>query len=622
MDNFLLEAVTRELSERREPSGGEGGLRIVGRRLAAVRQLASGGLLLILEQDPPFLSNGRSILVIETSPGRERLHLARAPLATLRSGPTGFAASAAHALRGTLLTEIRKDPSERAVELIFGMEGRIVAELIERASNILLLDGRGIVLACARRLESAFRRAEIGRPYEKPVRPPSDGRHAGVFEATEELVGRIAEEAGRESRPLSSALREALIGLPAVVAGDIERLQQLGEAPFVALRRWLEALRSGVFRPTLYSRGEPEALPLDRFPAANDLFALPIELAAPLPELVATSLETVNEAAEALYRLKGRALDFVRRREGWAAILRREASRLARLRCHLRADLQNLDPPGVSRRQAEAILAGLSRARREGDYVVVPDPYCEPGHESEVRVKIDPARSLQDNGAALFRKEAKAGRARVIISKRLALVGEREAALESFSAELSAVRDPEALARTESAASHLGLVLAPQPRLSRVKPPKGERAAAEASVAPSPPRLAGIRRYVSSDGFEILVGKSGRENQRLTFQMAAAEDFWLHAAGVAGAHVVVRNPARFRALPERTLREAARLAALYSGASRQAGPSRSGRGKVEVHISRRKHVRKARGAPAGTVLLRRFTSMLVEPGEPPVAEEI
>jgi hypothetical protein len=65
-----------------------------------------------------------------------------------------------------------------------------------------------------------------------------------------------------------------------------------------------------------------------------------------------------------------------------------------------------------------------------------------------------------------------------------------------------------------------------------------------------PPRLEGVRMVTSRDGWTILVGKSGRENDRLTFKIAAPEDFWLHARGAAGAHVVVRNPDRRATPPE------------------------------------------------------------------------
>ena len=141
----------------------------------------------------------------------------------------------------------------------------------------------------------------------------------------------------------------------------------------------------------------------------------------------------------------------------------------------------------------------------------------------------------------------------------------------------------------------LGIVHAPPPK--RGAPRTGARA--------TPAR---VRRFTSPDGLAILVGKSGEENDTLTFRVASPDDFWLHAAGHPGAHVVVRNPQRLKTLPEATLRVAAQAAAFFSGA-REAG-------KAEVHYTQRRHVHKRKGGPAGQVLLRRFRSIQVVPKAP------
>ena len=82
----------------------------------------------------------------------------------------------------------------------------------------------------------------------------------------------------------------------------------------------------------------------------------------------------------------------------------------------------------------------------------------------------------------------------------------------------------------------------------------------------------------------------------------------LHALGVPGAHVVVRNPERERALPEATLRQAATLAAWFSDAREQTA--------ADVQWTRRRFVRRARGRPPGTVLVKRAQTLRVVPREP------
>jgi predicted ribosome quality control (RQC) complex YloA/Tae2 family protein len=114
------------------------------------------------------------------------------------------------------------------------------------------------------------------------------------------------------------------------------------------------------------------------------------------------------------------------------------------------------------------------------------------------------------------------------------------------------------------------------------------------------------RRFVSPDGFEVLVGRTARDNDALTFHIASQRDFWLHVAGCSGSHVIVRNPEGLESLPRETLRFAAALAARHSKA-REAG-------QVSVHVALVKDVSKPRGVPAGQVALKRYRSVRVSAG--------
>jgi predicted ribosome quality control (RQC) complex YloA/Tae2 family protein len=108
------------------------------------------------------------------------------------------------------------------------------------------------------------------------------------------------------------------------------------------------------------------------------------------------------------------------------------------------------------------------------------------------------------------------------------------------------------------------------------------------------------------DGYEILVGKSARENDELSFRIARPRDLWLHASGYAGSHVVIRLPEGEDDAPRPVIERAAELAAWHSKA-------REARGKVVVHLCRAEDLRKRRGAPAGQVELRRSETVRVYP---------
>lgn len=331
----------------------------------------------------------------------------------------------------------------------------------------------------------------------------------------------------------------------------------------------------------------------------NDLALLPDPPQSPAPEPAGAGspvhlirFSSPSEAAAAVFEPLERWREFEAERERHRARARKEAARLRGLLTRLEEDRLKAERAQDARRLGEALLAGLHAARVEGDHALVPDPASPDG--AVLTIPIDPALPLPANAERLFARFKKGKRAVAAIEERLAALGarlERWAGLEERAA---AARTADDLAALRDAMAALGLVHAPPPTRRRASAPSTEPAR--------------VRRHTTRDGFLILVGKNGPENDTLTFKVASPWDFWLHAAGAAGAHVVVRNPRRLDSLPEGTLRTAAEIAAWYSGARES--------GKVEVHVTQRKHVRKGKGMAPGQVTLRRFKSIQVSPRLP------
>ena len=108
--------------------------------------------------------------------------------------------------------------------------------------------------------------------------------------------------------------------------------------------------------------------------------------------------------------------------------------------------------------------------------------------------------------------------------------------------------------------------------------------------------------YLSSDGYDIYVGKNNFQNDELTFKFAVGNDWWFHAKGIPGSHVVVKS--RGDELPDSTFEDAARLAAHYS----------KGRGqeKVEIDYTEKKNVKKPGGGKPGFVVYYTNYSMMID----------
>ena len=109
--------------------------------------------------------------------------------------------------------------------------------------------------------------------------------------------------------------------------------------------------------------------------------------------------------------------------------------------------------------------------------------------------------------------------------------------------------------------------------------------------------------YISSDGYDIYVGKNNFQNDELTFKFATGNDWWFHAKKMAGSHVVVKS--KDGELPDRVFEEAGRLAAYYSKG--RTAP------KVEIDYIQKKHVKKPGGAKPGFVVYYTNYSLMAEP---------
>ena len=109
--------------------------------------------------------------------------------------------------------------------------------------------------------------------------------------------------------------------------------------------------------------------------------------------------------------------------------------------------------------------------------------------------------------------------------------------------------------------------------------------------------------FISSDGFHMYVGKNNFQNDELTFKFASGNDWWFHAKGIAGSHVIVKTNGE--ELPDRTFEEAGRLAGFYSKGSAQ--------DKVEIDYTEKKNIKKPNKAKPGFVVYYTNYSLVISP---------
>jgi predicted ribosome quality control (RQC) complex YloA/Tae2 family protein len=256
-----------------------------------------------------------------------------------------------------------------------------------------------------------------------------------------------------------------------------------------------------------------------------------------------------------------------------------------RLIANLNGDLEKHGDPERWKRYGDLLLANANNAVRQDDTVLVTDYFDDETPTIEIPGQSN--LSVSDIAETYFRRYTKARNGLAVINKRIAETA-------------AVISDAEGiLAEIENAILSGNIEFL----RSQIESPQGKRPVGKKKKAEA--QFKGARRFVSSDGLTILVGKRASDNDFLTFRVARSLDLWLHAADYPGSHVVVRSPNRNFDMPNRTLTEAAQLAAFYSDARDQP--------KAAVRYTQRKFVNKPKRSAPGLVSLASFKTILVEP---------
>lgn len=233
---------------------------------------------------------------------------------------------------------------------------------------------------------------------------------------------------------------------------------------------------------------------------------------------------------------------------------------------------------GATRLQADLLMAYASTITRGVKRVTLPD-----FEGNDRQIDLDPALSAMENAQEMYADAKKQARA----SERIPRLIEQAERQRRHWLDLH-----ERAVRNELKPDDIRALIR--------KAPKQKQRAAAVEKLP-------YRRYKTSGGLEVRVGRSSRANDELTLNHASPRDVWLHARHVGGAHVVLRWNVIEANPPLRDLMEAAVLAAIHS----KARTSRT----VPVDYTRRKYVRKRRKSPPGQVMIERAKTLFVEPSE-------
>jgi len=560
MDNFLLQAVVTELESV-----------LIGHKPGRIFQIGSTDLLIDLN-----LRDGR-LLHISADPLRLTLNLTTRTHRQFNDEPrndTQFVSTLKKHISGSRLISIEKLGYDRVVHFRFGDGVTMVVSLTGRSANCLLVLGDGIIASLRNR------DADSSEYVDPP--PPSD--RLDPFQCTPETLEQLIRN---ENGDVAAAIEKHMIGFTAMYAGEISARSSRSPVN-VALTEMLSELSERRPAPALYC--SPGIEQLRRTPGIDEatiiVSIIPLESQGALER---TPFPGVNEAVDIYVRLLDERRNFLERRRKVQADTSVDLKRERKLLANLRRELEGFSASETHQRFGELLLAGLHNAGKQGDNFLVTDLY----DEAQPPIKIPSAGKATAREAAehYFRLARKARHGREVIEGRIPSIEAKISELEQKLVRIAKSISPADLQGIQGSTPR-----SPQKRAS-------ERSGRQNAQKD---RISGVRRYRSTDGYEILVGRTDRDNDNLTLRIAKSFDLWFHAADYPGSHVVLRNPAR-KDVPARAITQAAQLAAKFS----QAG----GDAKVAVNYCEKKFVTKPKGFAPGQVRLSSFKTILVEPAE-------
>lgn len=298
---------------------------------------------------------------------------------------------------------------------------------------------------------------------------------------------------------------------------------------------------------------------------------------------IADSLFPISAEIEAFYQHQDAAREVAQAKDLRIRSLKKALKKQVRLLEAWRNDLSRATAYRDYARYGELIKANLGAIAKGSDLIEMTD-YFDDGLPT-ITIPLDPMKSAQGNMDDYFRKHRKY------------LTAERELRPRIERAEQDVCRIRHELKDIEQ-----GIWIAPAIPSSPLNARTIARSTRDKNQSTGAQRRGPFRRFTSTDGLPIFVGRNARENDELTFGLAKSDDLWLHARGTPGSHVVVRLGKGTDPPPE-TLLDAATLALLYSDLKKS--------GKGEVIYTRRKWVKKAKGQAPGAVVVTQEKSIFV-----------
>ena len=565
-DGITVAALTKELKET-----------ICDGRIAKIAQPESDELLLTIKT-----KEGQRRLSISASASLPLIYLTNDNKPSPMTAPNFCMLLRKHIGNGRIV-DVSQPGLERIIQLRIEhldelgdlRQKTLVVEIMGKHSNIIFCDEKDQIIDSIKHVPaqmSSVREVLPGRPYFIP----DTMEKQDPLTAADEDFSRALR--GKPMR-ISKAVYTSFTGISPVVAEEICYLagidsqmtaSDLTDDMLTHLYRqfqyYMEDVRNSAFTPVIYFDGntpkEFSALPLTHFQNLEK------KEYGSISEVLSTYYATRN----ALVRIRQTSADL------------RHIVQTALERNRKKYELQSRQLKDTENRELYKVYGELINAYGyqlpEGSKELTALNHYT---GDEITIPLDPVKTPQENAQKYFARYNKQKRTYEALTELISETGDEIRYLESVESALDIALYEEDLTQIKEELSQAGYIR----RRQQKKKAKF---------------LSRPLHYVSSDGYHMYVGKNNLQNEELTFHFASGNDWWFHAKGVPGSHVILKSGGD--EVPDRTFEEAGRLAAYYS--------KNRGSEKAEIDYIEKKHVKKVNGGRPGFVIYHTNYSLVID----------
>lgn len=513
-------------------------------------------------------------LLLSASASLPLMHLTENPKPSPLTAPNFCMLLRKH-LNGARIVSIEQIGLERVVrfslenlnELGDVVQKSLMVEIMGKHSNIIFVDDQNTIVDSIKHvngLVSSVREVLPGRKYFIPNTLDKEN----PFTATTEY---FHEHIFTKPVTLAKAITSSLTGFSSVMAQELACRSGLdGDAPTASLngndksalltqyRRLLDDIKQGSFQPCIVFDG---AVPKEFSGVALSMFGT----------LTRKDFVSVSQVVETFYGEK----EIISRIRQKSASLRKTVSTL-RERCIKKMDIQRKQLKDTEKKEKYKVYGELLNTYgyqlTEEDTSLTCINYY---NNEEITIPVDSSLSATENANKYFAKYNKMKRTYEAVSGQLVESEQMAAHLESIMTELDIARKEEDLHFIRQELIESGYIKRNSVSKKNARLPKSKPL-----------------HFISSDGYDMYVGKNNFQNDELTFKFATGNDWWFHAKQMPGSHVIVK--CNNEEPPIRTFEEAASLAAYFSKGKNS--------DKLEIDYTQKKNVKKPNGSKPGFVV--------------------